>query len=230
MRSKLDRDTLPETVEKRSHSVYHQTRFTYNPERAVVWRVIGGYVQRFVLTEHALLDLGAGYGEFSRFISAKQKWALDTNSDLISYWPAEINPLIQTLPGRLPLPSGSLGTILASNFFEHFTIDECAEILDELYRTLIPGGRLLIIQPNFRLQPYRYFDDFTHKTPFTDVGFTDFLRSRGWKIIYQEPRFLPFSMKSRIPKRAWMVRLYLALPYRPAAGQFLVVAETPATR
>jgi hypothetical protein len=40
-----------------------------------------------------------------------------------------------------------------------------------------------------------------------------------------EPRFLPFSMKSRLPKVGWLVSLYLALPWRPLAGQFLLVAE-----
>ena len=36
---------------------------------------------------------------------------------------------------------------------------------------------------------------------------------------------MPFSMKSRLPVAEWLVRLYLALPFRPLAGQFLVIAE-----
>jgi hypothetical protein len=33
-------------------------------------------------------------------------------------------------------------------------------------------------------------------------------------------------MKSgRIPTAGWLVRLYLSLPFRPLAGQFLAVAE-----
>jgi hypothetical protein len=71
-----------------------------------------------------------------------------------------------------------------------------------------------------------YFDDYTHKTPFTDAGFADFLESLGWQIIHREPRFLPFSMKARLPKWSWLVKIYLALPYRPVAGQFLIVAES----
>jgi hypothetical protein len=34
-------------------------------------------------------------------------------------------------------------------------------------------------------------------------------------------------MKSRLPTAEWLVRLYLALPVRPLAGQFLLVAEKP---
>ncbi len=41
-------------------------------------------------------------------------------------------------------------------------------------------------------------------------------------------RFLPFSMRSRVPKWPWLVRLYLRLPFKPMAGQMLLVARTPA--
>ena len=44
-------------------------------------------------------------------------------------------------------------------------------------------------------------------------------------MVHAEPRFTPFTMKSRWPKAEWMVDLYLRLPFRPFAGQFLVIAE-----
>jgi hypothetical protein len=84
---------------------------------------------------------------------------------------------------------------------------------------------MIVVQPNFRLEPRRYFDDYTHRIAYTDNSFRDFLRSLNWNIIHSEPRFVPFSMKSRLPTAEWLVRLYLALPFRPLAGQFLVIAE-----
>ena len=206
---------------------YHAVRFTPDPARAVVWEAVCGRLQQFVSESEGLLELGAGYGEFSRFIRARRKWALDLNPDLVSYWPPEVEPLIQSALEPLPLESGSLGTVFASNFFEHFRLEQCQAVLQEVRRVLKPGGRLIVVQPNFRLQPGRYFDDFTHLTPFTDGGFADFLRSLGWNLLRVEPRFLPFSLKSRLPKWGWLVRLYLGLPYRPLAGQFLAVAEAP---
>jgi len=83
----------------------------------------------------------------------------------------------------------------------------------------------VIVQPNFRLEPRRYYDDYTHRTAYTDGGFRDFLKSLGWRIVHSEPRFMPFSMKSRFPVALWLIRLYLASPVRPLAGQFLVIAE-----
>jgi SAM-dependent methyltransferase len=205
--------------------IYHQIRFSYDARRAAPWRAIARYLQQWVDPDANLLELGAGYGEFSKSIRAARKWALDNNLALIEHWGVGITPLIQQALERLPLGSGSIGTVFASNFFEHFTQEEGREILSEAWRVLRPGGRLIVVQPNFRLEPRRYFDDYTHKTIYTDNGFRDFLLSQGWKIAHIEPRFTPFSMKSRFPTAEWLVRLYLASPVRPLAGQFLVVAE-----
>ena len=206
---------------------YHDVRFTYEPARAAVWSAICRYLQPLVRQEGALLELGAGYGDFSRFIQAKEKWALDLNPALVGHWAGDVRPLIQSALAPLPLETGSMATVFASNFFEHFSIAECRSILSEARRVLKTGGRLIAVQPNFRLEPGRYFDDFTHITPFTDGGFADFVTSLGWRVVCREGRFLPFTMKSRLPKFGWMVQLYLALPYRPLAGQFLLVAELP---
>jgi ubiquinone/menaquinone biosynthesis C-methylase UbiE len=204
---------------------YHHIRFSYDTRREAPWRAIARYLQRWVDPNTSLLELGAGYGEFSKSIHAAHKCALDQNPELIEHWGHGIRPLIQSALEPLPLASGSIGVVFASNFFEHFTMQEGREILSEAWRVLQPGGRLIVVQPNFRLQPRRYFDDYTHKTIFTDNGFRDFLKSEGWRIAHAEPRFMPFSMKSRFPTAEWLVRLYLASPVRPLAGQFLVVAE-----
>jgi SAM-dependent methyltransferase len=206
---------------------YHQVRFVYDHRRAAPWRAIARYLQRWVDEKASLLELGAGYGEFSKSIRAARKWALDQNPSLVEHWGEGITPLIQEALDPLPIASATVGTVFASNFFEHFTVEEGRLVLSEAWRVLQPGGHLIVVQPNFRLQPRRYFDDYTHKTIYTDNGFQDFLKEQGWRIIHAEPRFTPFSMKSRFPTAEWLVRLYLASPIRPFAGQFLVVAERP---
>jgi SAM-dependent methyltransferase len=206
---------------------YHQIRFVYDKRRAVVWRAIARYLQNWVRAEEGLLELGAGYGEFSREIQAARKWALDLNWALVKHWDASVTPIIQPATDPWPLSSASLGTVFASNFFEHLTLEEGASVLSEALRVLRPGGRLIVVQPNFRLEPRRYFDDYTHRTIFTDTGFSDFVQANGWRVLHCEPRFVPFSMKSSLPTAEWLVRLYLALPVRPLAGQFLLVAEKP---
>jgi SAM-dependent methyltransferase len=204
---------------------YHQVRFGYDSRRAAPWRAIARYLQRWTDAEASCLELGAGYGEFSKSIRAARKWAVDRNPSLPEYWGSEIMPLIQDALDPLPLDSGAVGTVFASNFFEHFTPEEGGQILSEVLRILRPGGRLIVVQPNFRLEPRRYFDDYTHKTIYTDEGFRGFLEASGFRILRCEPRFTPFTMKSRWPTCESLVALYLRLPFRPLAGQFLVIAE-----
>jgi SAM-dependent methyltransferase len=210
-----------------SAASYHEVRFSYDPRRAVVWRELCRYLQRWIPPDGSLLELGAGYGEFSKGIQARRKWALDQNPDLCAYWGDAVTPLIQSATDPLPLATHSVGTVFASNFFEHFTLEQGETILSEAWRILRPGGRLIVVQPNFRLEPRRYFDDYTHRAIYTDTGFRDFLQAQGWRVIHSEPRFMPFSIKSRLPVAGWLVRLYLSLPLRPLAGQFMVVAEKP---
>src|SRR5262249_22188874 len=157
---------------------------------------------------------------------ARRKWALDVNPALVEQWGPALTPLIQSALEPLPLEDGCVGTVFASNFFEHFTQDEGAAILAEAARVLKPGGRLIVVQPNFRLEPGRYFDDYTHRAIYTEVSFSDYLSALGWRVVHCEGRFTPFTMKSsRIPTGEWLVKLYLSLPWRPLAGQFLIVAE-----
>ena len=213
------------TATDRRTQTYHEVRFPFDPRRAAVWRAISRYVQPWVAEQEGLLELGAGFGEFSKELKAARKWALDMNPALVEHWDPAATPLIQSALDPLPLEPGSVATVAASNFFEHFTLEQGAEILSEVWRVLRPGGVLIAIQPNFRLEPRRYYDDYTHRTAFTDNGFRDFLLSLGWEIAHCEPRFTPFTMKSRLPTAEWLVRLYLALPVRPLAGQFLAIAR-----
>ena len=93
-------------------------------------------------------------------------------------------------------------------------------------RLLRRGGRLIVMQPNFRYAYRHYFDDYTHRSTFTHVSLANLLRSKGLRMLRVEPRFLPYSMReSRLPVKPWLVRAYLRSPIRPLAGQMLLVAE-----
>ena len=54
-------------------SEYHRVRLPYDPERAKPWRAICRYLAPWVDPQAGLLDLGAGYGDFSRFSKAGPK-------------------------------------------------------------------------------------------------------------------------------------------------------------
>ena len=90
-------------------------------------------------------------------------------------------------------------------------------------------GQLILMQPNFKYCYRTYFDDYTHLQIFTHEGIYDLLEMAGLKIEAIDPRFMPVNMKStlklNLPFLPLIVRAYLALPWRPLAGQMLVVAQ-----
>jgi SAM-dependent methyltransferase len=124
----------------------------------------------------------------------------------------------------------SFDFVFASNFFEHLDWPALDAIIPLVVRCLRPGGRLGILQPNFRTAPRRYFDDFTHRTVFTDVSLHDWLEASGLHVTHLEPRFLPLTVKSPAGRFAFLVPLYWQLPFRPFAGQMLAIAERPPER
>jgi hypothetical protein len=115
--------------------------------------------------------------------------------------------------------------IFASNFFEHFTLEELNVIFDKIKSMLNDHGKLIIIQPNYYYCYRKYWDDYTHKTVFTHVSLTDFIESHGFSVKTVKKRFLPFSFKSKLPSSYFITKLYLWSPIKLFAGQLLIISE-----
>lgn len=208
-----------------SWSEYYQTRYCHDPRRAVTWRVVAEYLQREVPAEATVLELGAGYCDFINNIRAKRKLALDV---------AEVvrtagSPGVETHVGpctRLDFAADeSVDVVFASNLLEHLPIADVLATLGEARRVLKPGGKLLLVQPNYRLAYRHYFDDYTHVTVFSDTSLADTVAAAGLTVERVMPRFLPLTLKSRWPVLPWLVRWYLRSPIKPMARQMLVVAR-----
>ena len=86
---------------------------------------------------------------------------------------------------------GQFDVVLASNVLEHFSPDTASSIVGDVASLLRAGGRLIVIQPNFRYAYRHYFDDYTHRSIFTDVSLPNLLRSHGFTIDALRPKFLP---------------------------------------
>jgi hypothetical protein len=84
---------------------------------------------------------------------------------------------------------------------------------------------LCLIQPNYRYSYKEYFDDYTHVTVFSHVSLQDFLTANDFRILDCRPRFLPLTIKSRLPVHPLLIRAYLASPLKPQGKQMLVLAE-----
>ena len=206
---------------------YHEAHLPEDPARPIVWKVVAEHLAPWVPPAGHVLEVGAGYCDWINNVAAARRVAVDLWPEVTRFAAPGVEAVVLDAARDLPtLGAASFDTVLASNILEHFEPGVAASVVDDIGRVLKPGGRLLIIQPNFRHASRQYFDDYTHRSVFTDVSLPNLLRAHGFRIERVKPRFLPYSMRgTRLPIRPWTVRAYLHSPFKPMAGQMLVVAS-----
>jgi len=208
-------------------SGYHAAHLPEDPARAIVWRVVAEYLSAWIPRDAHVLEIGAGYCDWINNVVAARRVAVDIWPEITRYAAAGVETSVLDISRDLAtLGASSFDAVLASNILEHFEPGIAISVVEGICRSLTPGGRLIIVQPNFRYAASRYFDDYTHRSVFTDVSLPNLLRAHGFRIDRVQPRFLPYSMRgSRLPIRSWTVRAYLRSPIKPMAGQMLVIAS-----
>jgi SAM-dependent methyltransferase len=197
----------------------------FDPARVGVWLAIARHLQRYVPEDGAVLELGAGYCAFINAIRAGERHALDLYPAVVEHAGPGVVAHVRGCDELEPFADGHFHLVFASNLLEHLTESSLGRTLDGAMRVLRPGGRLVLIQPNYRYCYREYFDDYTHRLVFSHVSLADRLAAHGYTVERVEPRFLPLLLKSRMPKWPWLVDLYLRLPVRPLAKQMLVVGR-----
>lgn len=210
-------------------SAYHDVHLTEHPARQGVWRVITDYLAPWIPANADVLEIGAGHCHWINAVRASTRLAVDLWPEVGRFAAAGVETRVMDAARDLrSLPAGHFDVVLASNVLEHFEPDVANRIAADVAALLKPGGRFLIIQPNYRYAYRNYFDDYTHRAVFTHVSLANMLRSHGFSIAVSKPRFLPYSMRNvRGSVPAWLVRAYLHSPVKPGAGQMLIVATRP---
>lgn len=211
--------------ERSSAGSYFTTRYTLDPRRAAVWQHITTYLARWIDPQSTVLELGAGYCDFSNTLDAKRRIAMDIDPAAKGHAAPGVEIEIGDCTDLERFADDEFDVVFASNLLEHFDRAQTLHLLDGTRRVLRSGGRLILVQPNFRLRPREYFDDYTHVQIFTDRSLADLLAAQGFEIEHVEARFLPLTMKSRTSALTFLVPWYLRSPIRPLAGQMLVVAR-----
>jgi SAM-dependent methyltransferase len=208
---------------------YHETRLAYDGRRHVLWKTLcEHYFQRFVKSDDCVLELGAGYGNFINHIRCRRRIAVDL-------WPGMLEHLQPGVEGHVgpvtdlgAIEDSSVDFVFASNLFEHLPQSEFAKTLACLRTKMKTGATLNILQPNYRFAYREYFDDYTHLSMYSDRSLPDFLEVNGFRVTEVHPRFLPLTIKSRLPVSSTLIQLYLASPWKPLGKQMLIRAVRPA--
>jgi SAM-dependent methyltransferase len=200
--------------------------------KRVMWRILAERVfQPYLPLDGTVVDLGAGSCELVNSLVAARRVAVDLNPDTRESAGPGVEALLTSSEDLSSLDDGSVDAVFTSNFFEHLpSKDALLRTLAEVHRVLRPDGRIVVLMPNIRYLPGRYWDYFDHHLPLTHLSLSEGLELAGFEIQRVVPRFLPYTVKDspiRIPP--FVIRAYLALPIAwPIFGrQMLVVGSRP---
>jgi hypothetical protein len=110
--------------------------------------------------------------------------------------------------------------VFVSNFFEHLPSKTALlATLRECHRILCAKGTLIVLQPNIRYLPGRYWDYLDHHIALSHLSMIEALELTGFHPVEVVPKFLPYTVKDRrLPRSGLLVRAYLKL--KPAWGIF----------
>jgi SAM-dependent methyltransferase len=198
--------------------------------RDAVWREVAPFVYRMMGAPRRVLDPAMGRFEFINAVPAKERWGID----IVAHEGATCDSEVKTVFGDvrdIDLPRDYFDGIFVSNLLEHFgTQEEIASFLDRMRDVCAPGGRIVVMGPNFRYCGRRYFDFADHTLALTHVAVDEHLYAAGFEVARVIPRFLPYSFSGALPASRRLTKAYLRLPlaWRVLGKQFLVVATAKA--
>ncbi|WIA54786.1 class I SAM-dependent methyltransferase [Sphingobium sp. WTD-1] len=205
---------------------YHASRLTEDGRRTSVWQALWRYhFCHHVRPADTVLDLGAGYGDFINNVVARRRIALDMWPGMVDHVASGVETIVGPADDLAGLEDGAIDYAFASNLFEHLPQEALVRLLAALRPKLSARGSLTMLQPNYRYAYREYFDDYTHVAIYSHVSLPDLLAAHGWEVVDVRPRFLPLSVKSRLPTWPLLVWAYLHSPFKPLGKQMLIVAR-----
>ena len=130
-----------------------------------------------------MLEPGCGRGEFLGNFQdlGLDVYGVDISPEAREYtdkFPVEICDIENE---ELPFDDNTFDVIYSKSFIEHLYYPE--RYLLEAYRLLKPGGKLITLVPDWEANYKTYFDDFTHRTPFTQPSLEDAYKMYGFEDI-----------------------------------------------
>ena len=128
-----------------------------------------------------MLEPGSGRGEF--LLNFKELgldvYGIDISPEAANFENGLDIKICDVENEKLPFPDNTFDIIYSKSFIEHLLSPE--KFLEEAYRVLKPNGIFLTLTPDWQANYKIFFDDMTHRTPFTKVALEDAYKIFGFK-------------------------------------------------
>lgn len=162
---------------------------------------------RFNIKESAkILDVGCGRGDFLIAFKAHGFHTYGIDRDPSG---AKVDSRVEVISCELekdpfPFEDQTFDVVFSKSVIEHLFIPE--HFIAECRRVLKPGGRIIVMTPDWISQMKIFFDDHTHHQPYTATGAKELLDIFGFhetrsEIFYQLPilwRYPALKLVSRV--------------------------------
>lgn len=191
------------------------------------WKIVSDYLSKLSGFPNVVLDPAAGECEFINMVGAKEKWAIDFNEGMLKFADKDVKTIV----------GNCLEVKLIDNYFDGIFVthllqnlksqEEIAHFLDLMYRALKPGGKIVILGPNFKYCSKNYFDFADHNLILTETRLCEHLYASRFEIEIVIPKFLPLTFRSGLPITKSLVKIYLNFPliWKIFGKQFLLIGK-----
>ena len=148
------------------------------------------------------LDLGCGRGDFLRgFIRCGLHGQGVDRSDAAKLICPEAEILQSDLENEpLPYEDNTFDIVFSKSVLEHFYYPE--RLVQEIYRILRPGGLIITMVPDWSSVYKTFYDDFTHRRPYTLTSLKNMLLINNFKAVEVE-KFIQLPFLWTMPWLGW---------------------------
>ncbi|MBF0380660.1 MAG: class I SAM-dependent methyltransferase [Magnetococcales bacterium] len=139
-------------------------------------------VQRYDIADgQNILDIGCGRGEFLRgfMLCGLQGFGVDRSTAAQQLCPDAQLAVADIENAKLPYEDNFFDVVFSKSVIEHFYYPD--NFMQEIFRVLKPGGLVITMCPDWEANMRIYFEDYTHRTPFTITSLRDIQLINGFE-------------------------------------------------
>ncbi len=199
--------------------VYNEER---TPKTSYPAKLAGYLSGRFSLKKNGtLLEVGCGRGDFLLAFKNLGFRCSGIDKELDTALSSQVELKKTNLESeRFPFEDNTFDVVYHKSVIEHFY--SAAHLMKETYRVLKPGGKVVVLTPDWVSQMKVFYEDPTHCRPYDTTSLADTFAMHGFKNVHAEKfHQLPVAWKfPPIKGIAAFLRIFFSTPAARAFSRF----------